>query len=488
MRASHAHLAPSDSKRAKLAAYLVLALAVAVAIVGARDYAGGWNDGSRLATVECLVDAHSWAIDHSVFVEVPYDRLGDDRPFPYAKDDRDAWIQGTRDKVFVGGHYYSHKPPVPALLLAGCYASWQAFTGATARDRCDEFCYLTTLVASGGAYVVAVVTMFYLGGALGLSLGDRLLLTGSFALATVAPVYSRNVNDHVLLLAVAALLAINLLRLAQTCREGSWRRDRLRILGLGGLAGLGYTIDLGSGPLLLASAFVVVAFRLRGQVTGIGLFLLGALPWVLLHHALNYAIGGTFAPLGSIAKNFDWPGTPFERETLTGFWNHASLRGFGAYLATMLAAPERGFLTHNLPLLLLLPGAFALYRRRVAERPELLALAGWAAGTWLLYGALSVNYSGDCCSIRWFVPLLVAGYVPLGILVRENAHYRSGLWLLSTAGLPLAAMMWWQGPWLEPRNPYFILNELAGVAIWLGWWFCTAVSSGWARLARAGKI
>ncbi|HWB12351.1 MAG TPA: hypothetical protein VG826_24205 [Pirellulales bacterium] len=486
MRATHAHLKSSDSKKDKVAAYSVLALAVAVAIVGARDHAGGWNDGSRLATVECLVDAHTWAIDHSVFVDVPYDRLEGDEPFPYARDELDAWIRGTQDKVLIDGHYYSHKPPVPALLMAGCYAAWEACTGGTARDRCDEFCCWMTLISSGGAYVIAVVTMFYLGGALGLSLADRLLLTGSFGLTTVAPVYSRNVNDHILLLVVATLLAINLLRLAQTCSEGTWRRDWLRVAGLGGLAGLGYTIDLGAGPMLLAATFVLVALRLRGQVTGIGLFLSGALPWVLLHHALNYAIGGTLAPLGSTAEFFDWPGTPFQRETLTGFWNHASLRGFAFYLAAMLASPERGFLTHNLPLLLLLPGMFTLYRRRVAEWPEVLALAGWAAGTWLLYGALSVNFSGDCCSIRWFVPLLAAGYVPLGVLVRDSSGYRRGLRLLSAAGLPLAAMMWWQGPWSEPQTRYFILCELAGVAIWLGWWFfgCLSAISGFSRNSR----
>jgi hypothetical protein len=304
----------------------------------------------------------------------------------------------------------------------------------------------------------------------------------------VAPAYSRNVNDHIWLLAVATLLALGLVRLGQTCDSGSWRRDWVRILGLGGLAGLGYGIDPGAGPMLLAPVFVVVAFRLRGDVKGTGLFLLGAVPGVVLHQALNYELGGTLAPMGSVAEYFEWPGTPFERTTLTGFWNHASLRGFAVYLAALLVDPARGFLPHNLPLLLLIPGSVVLCRRHIPERPELLGFAGWAAGTWLLYGALSVNFSGDCCSIRWFVPLLAAGYLALGLLVRESISYRRGLWLLSFAGLPLAAMMWWQGPWLEPQNPYFVRVELAGVALALGWWLFRAASSGWARLAGSGKI
>ena len=34
----------------------VLFVAAGVAVVSAKPFAGGWNDGSRLATVESLVD------------------------------------------------------------------------------------------------------------------------------------------------------------------------------------------------------------------------------------------------------------------------------------------------------------------------------------------------------------------------------------------------------------------------------------------------
>ncbi|HEX9867029.1 MAG TPA: hypothetical protein VGC99_00290, partial [Candidatus Tectomicrobia bacterium] len=51
------------------AAALALIAAATVAIVSARSYAGGWNDGSRLATVESLVDHRTLAIDRSIFVQ-----------------------------------------------------------------------------------------------------------------------------------------------------------------------------------------------------------------------------------------------------------------------------------------------------------------------------------------------------------------------------------------------------------------------------------
>src|SRR5213082_414583 len=94
----------------------VLAISLAIAVVSALPYAGAWNDGSRLATVECLVDHHTLAIDRSVFVAVP--APGDPTarsPYP---EGADLLRRGTQDKLLIGGHYYSDKSPVPALLMA----------------------------------------------------------------------------------------------------------------------------------------------------------------------------------------------------------------------------------------------------------------------------------------------------------------------------------------------------------------------------------
>lgn len=491
-------------RRDSLSGYAMLIAAIAVAVVSARDQAGGWNDGSRLATVECLIDYHTLAIDDSVFVRVPRINPNRDEPFPYPMDYPQTWLFGTKDKILVNGHYYSHKSPLPAVLLAGWYAVWQKATGLTARRRCDEFCYWMTLGSSGVAYVVTVVCAYHLGRLLGLRLLDRLVATVSLALSTVALAYTRGVNDHILLLAVAAALLVALTTLAQRTTEAEPRMPWRMLAAIGALAGLGYTIDSGSGPLLLLATLAVTAYRarsfalrpvkdrifaeqkatMRSSMMALGLVALAAAPWIIAHHALTYRIGGRFQPLGSVPEYFDWPGTPFRRENLTGFWNHASPLGFAAYAAALLfdpltrfavgypAAdfPVRGFLPHNPPLLLLVPGAVTLLRRRSAEWPELLAMLAWSAGTWLLYSALSVNFSGDCCSIRWFVPLLAPGYYALMILIRDDRRYRVGVWLLTAAGLPLGALMWWQGPWLEPETPYFVPAMLVGMIVWLGWW------------------
>src|SRR5262249_53598710 len=139
---------------------VVLASGV-VAWVSARYYAGGWNDGSRLATVESLVDHGTWAIDDSIFV-----RAGGSSRSPYRDN---ALIQnGTLDKLWINGHYYSDKSPVPALLMAGMYEVWKLLTGLTAAASPERFCFVMTLMTSGLAYVAACSTVFLMGCGAGL--------------------------------------------------------------------------------------------------------------------------------------------------------------------------------------------------------------------------------------------------------------------------------------------------------------------------------
>ena len=122
---------------------------------------------------------------------------------------------GTSDKLYIHGHFYSDKPPVPALLLAGWYQILQWTTGLRARDDPGDFCYWMTVGSSGVAFVVAVGSIFALCRRLRLDTPLRLLLTASFAFSTVAPAYSRHVNQHILLLAVASALLLGLQPLAE---------------------------------------------------------------------------------------------------------------------------------------------------------------------------------------------------------------------------------------------------------------------------------
>jgi hypothetical protein len=440
--------------------WLVVAGAAVLALVSARDYAGCWNDGSRLATVEALVDRDTFVIDHTSFVEVPRDRA------PYPPSEPALRETGTLDKLWINGHYYSDKPPVPALLLAALYQLLQWTTGLTARGRPDLFCRVLTLASAGLPYVAAVGSVYGLGRPLRLGLRLRLLLTASFALATVALPYARHVNQHILLLGVAGPLVLGLAWLAEESRIG--RPGLARLLGLGTLAGFGYTIDLGAGPVLLVCTAGVVVFRCR-RFAAVAAFLGAALPWLVLHHAVNYAVGGTLVPANAVAAYLQWPGSPFTPATMTGGWKHASFAHLVLYSADLLVG-KQGFLGHNLPLFLAVP-ALAVLCRRSRELPEVLFAGCWCGGTWLLYAINSVNHSGLCCAVRWFVPLLAPAYYGLALFLRDRSRWLPTFLVLSGWGAVLGVLMWGEGPWRKHMVPgFWAVQAAALVSCAVVWW------------------
>jgi hypothetical protein len=415
--------------------------AAAVALCSGVPFAGSPNDGSRLATVEALVDHHTFAIDDSIFVKPP-PATSPREQLPYHPEWDPLPEIGTVDKLRIDGRYYSDKPPVAALLMAGLYQVLQWTTGLRARDRADLFCYAMTVGSSGLAYVLSVWGTYRLGRVLRLGRRPALGLALSLGLATVAGVYVRQVNNHILQLAVAVLLFWQLARLVRA-PAAAWTAGALASVGT--LAGLGYAVEQASGALLLAGTVALVAWYRRGWCAA-AWTACAALPWVLLHHAVVWSFAHTLRPIGAVPAFFDYPGSEFHAGNLTGLWNHGGLGACADY-AWRLLLGERGFVPTNLPLLLALPAQLLLLGRARPERPLLVLGALWSAGTWLVYAALSTNYSGVCCSIRWFVPLLAPAYLALAVLLRDHPACGLDLLALSAWGAVLVALMWFAGPW-----------------------------------------
>ena len=441
--------------------FVLVAIASCIALVSARPYAGGWNDGTRLATVESLVDRHTLAIDDSIFVNVtsvattPYE-------CPIMRDPRrPVHLLGTLDKLYIDGHWYSDKPPVPALLMALLYLLLQGLTGLSAAIHPEAFCYLMTVLTSGAAYVVGVAGIFDVASTLRLPLRWRVGLAASFALATLALVYTRYVNGHILLLGVAAALLACHVRLVESNNP---RFDTL--LSLGTLAGFGYTIDLGVGPPLWFCSLLLVAWRTR-SLRAIALVLLAALPWLAVHHFVNYAVGGTIKPANAVAEYLAWPNSPFQ-SNFTGQWNHGDVGRFASY-ALQLLVGKKGFLGHNLPLLLVVPATIVLWRRRSAYLPEAFFCLLVSGGVWMVYALGSTNYAGACCSIRWFVPLLPLGYFLIILLLREKPRMLIDFGILSAGGVALMATAWTGGPWRLTLLPAYWPILGTSLAAWAGY-------------------
>jgi len=213
---------------------------------------------------------------------------------------------------------------------------------------------------------------------------------------------------------------------------------------LGGLSGFAYTIDLGVGPPLWFCSWVLTMWRTK-SIKATALVLLAALPWLAAHHLMNYAVGGTIKPANAVPEYLDWPDSPFT-VNLTGQWSHADAGRFLSY-AVQLLIGKRGFLGHNLPLLLVIPAAVMCWRRRSVHLPEVIFSILVCGGVWMIYAMGSTNYAGACCSIRWFVPLLAPGYFVLIVWLRECPEGVPDFAILSIGGAALMATAWPEGPW-----------------------------------------
>ena len=413
----------------------IVLVAGALSLISARPYAGAWNDGSRLAAVESLVDRHTFAIDDSIYVSTPTAS----RP-PYDPSNALVATYGTQDKLYIDGHWYSDKSPVPAVLMAVPYQLWRWAGGPTAAERPDLFARGLTWLFAGLPYVLAVWAVARMTRWLRVPAPWAVVLTAGFAFTGLALPYAAHVNNHVLLLAVAAGIA------ESAVRPGPPTVGRAVWLGL--LAGFGYTIDLGAGPPLTLATMGLVCWQVGRPVRWpvLSAFGLACAPFLVAHHALNYAIAGTFAPANANPEYLDWPGSPFTGPNMTGGWHHASVGRAGLYAVDLLYG-KKGFLLHAPPLLLGFAGLPLLIRRRVPERSVLVAFGLWALATWLLYAATSRNLSGECLSIRWFVPLTAAGYLALAVLVRDVPASRTDLVLLLVGGFVLCVEATIRGPW-----------------------------------------
>ena len=430
------------------AAWVLAATAFAVAAAGAKPFASSWNDGSRLASVEALVERHTFCIDGSVFLEPPAELFARGTP-PYYPADPLLKL-GTRDKLLIDGRYYSDKPPLVSVPLAVAYRMLMQLGLPKPSERPDVFAWVVTVLLCGTGYAVAVGCMWSIGTRVGLPPAWRLAWLAAFALATVLPAYTRSANNHLAQLGAVAAVCVLLCRVADAAAEG--RTAWGSLVAAGFLTGFAYNLDFGVGPPLVPAVLAVGAIRTR-RALPVAACGFAALPCILTGHVINFAIGGDWLrPLNMHPEYLMWPGSPFDT-TMTGVIRP---RPFAQFLYALdLLVGKKGFLTHNLPLLLALAAGVLVLKRPGRDRVELLALGAWCVVGWLMYGVLSKNHGGGCVSIRWFVPFLAPGFWLLAEVLKERPEYRRDFVALAAWGVPLAVSAWLVGPWWMRNVPLY---------------------------------
>lgn len=325
------------------------------------------NTGSRYATIEALVDFGTYYID-------------------------DTHYKHTIDKMKVGEHYISSKPPLLPTYGAGVYWVYQKLTGQNIGDHEGNVVrtvgFFTGLLFHG-------VFLVYLYRFCLLLFKRRLtilvtLAVGCFGYLGVA--YATTINNH----SVGA--ALGLVGLFHAYRAGTGSPGYKDWVLAGFWFGIDGAVDLTSLAFLPTVGLYLLAKDWRKAVFGFGA---AALPGLLTLGILNYEITGSFKPAYSNSELKDFPDNYFR--------NHRS--GIDALREPKHIYAWNVLLGHHGVFSMTPVFCFGLYEivRRLKTRSfarETLVVSAVLAAVFYFYIFKTRNYGGWCVGMRWLVPFM----------------------------------------------------------------------------------
>ena len=390
----------SEGAHPKHSAWWVFGGLLMLGVFLGHPFAGSWNDGSRLASVESVAERGTFVLDDSLFV-FPYGPKAGG-PNPYDPKSEVLAKRGTLDLMQIDGHFYSDKSPLPTLVLAW---SWKIFRGLGAPDPQNNpsfFCRVMNFLAGALPFALGAAAVWILAWRLASNPKQAIWLFIAGVFSGLPLAYSRFANNHIVVWAAVAWLFLFLDGLSRNGRKPCF----FNLVFAGTCLGVAYATDSGIGPGLLIATLVWTVQNPKEILQRWGGLSLGAIPFVVGHHSLGYLIAGTFGPMNANPAFFQWPGSPFHPDSLTGGFKHSHLGKFLIYSGDMLFG-KKGFVFHTGVGLL---GLLVLFRwvdtpsKSLPRGMFVTAGVTFALG-FLVYALGSNNQSGLCRSVRWFVPL-----------------------------------------------------------------------------------
>lgn len=359
---------------------LFLATLFVIALLTKTD-PGSAHELSRYGTVESLVDRATFQLDDSSFI-------------------------GSIDKIYRDGHYYSHQPPLLAVLEAPVY--WAINLPGIRFNNRGRFVmtYAFILLTNGIALVFTVMVMARLLARAGVRRGGW--LTALLVFGTWLLPYGIISNNH----GISALLVAILIHLLYV--SGSQSIDGRRAFALGLLLGLLIAIEL--LPLVSFAPLVMVYLALRHPLgsRGWAALAIGLAAPLVAHALLNVSITGDVIPAGFHHELFDYPGSVFDSAALTGSVKYDSVSGAAGYAWKALVA-EKGFFTFAPLLLLAVIAGVSAWNWWASSRGLQMVIVGsivLSLGASLL---TTNNYGGEAVGFRhavYLTPALLALLLP----------------------------------------------------------------------------
>ncbi len=405
-----------------LAVFLVV---LAVGLLQTKTIHGSWNESSRLAAIESVVERGTWRIDAS----------------PYGHE--------TGDKLLLDGHYYSDKPPLFAAIAAIPYVVLHYGLGATlAINGCQPgmLCvyYWLTVLMDGIPAALMAALFYQLGQQYTHSVGWALALTGLLYFGTIVWPYSLIFNHH---LPAAAVLFVSFYLLVGI------KPRRFHLLAAGLLAGTAVMFDLTSA--FLAFALLVMAWL--DQRRDVSFFVGGALIPGLATLIFNYQItGGLLLPYFS-GQGYEYPGSPFAG-TLAG--QHPPENGLLYAFRSLVG--DHGLLGYCPLLILALIGLIQVAKTRdhpLAIKGALILLG--IIGHIIFVLLRTDNFGGDAYGNRFFIPFIPTLIFFTALMVPVRFAKPGGAWVAVFGGLAALVSVFsaYQGvrsTWHQVKPPFYV--------------------------------
>lgn len=390
---------------------MMLALA-ALSFVTTMPKVRSWNDASRMATIQAIVEHHTFAIDDSVFAD-------------------------TGDKLFINGHFYSDKLILPSLLGAAAYAP--VYLAGLRLDYGVNIASYFIILLTVKAFWLASLAAFY-GALRATDLDDikKVWLTLAFGIASLHFTWSSTLCNNSLAASQITLGFYFLLR----ARHGEAIRSSLFLAGFF----LSFAAASDAPTTSFYCGFLVYVLARAELRSAVVYYVLPLLLTVAPTVAINYSICGRFVPAEIVREYWEYEGSPWIGSTELSGLVVNSPSFFVMYTFESFFGPK-GFLLYNPFLLLALPLFFAAMRRGRPLAIEARAIGAMSLLTLLYYLLLTTNYSGTCYSIRWFLPFLPFLFFFMHPFLRDFTHNRQRLFFALFALSTVIAVIGLVRPW-----------------------------------------
>lgn len=328
------------------------------------------NDASRMATIQSLVESHSFIIDNSIFVN-------------------------TDDKVFINGHFYSDKIIMPSII--GSIIYFPLFLlGIKLNLGSNLAYYLITLFTVKLFWLVGLIAFYSALEKTNINDKSRLSLSIALAVGSLYFTWSTVFNNHIL---AGSFLIIGYYFLLKTKQPHS---DLKYLFLTGFFLSLAGAVDIPS--YIFYVIFLIYLLLDLDKKTNIIPYILSGILIILPIIYIQYTITGSIIPVQLNKTFYDYPGSPWILDQLPGLGVNQGLFLF-TYSFTALFG-SKGFLLYNPFLFLAIVYLFFEIKSKRSFWKEALVISISSLIILLYYLVFTNNYGGWSYSIRWFVPFI----------------------------------------------------------------------------------